>query len=293
MGRPRTLKRIIADRFDSVHCTARLVLVAVIVLLTGCKEVLFSDLDELEANQMVAVLQAADVASTRRVNADGRYELLVEAAHIGASVLLLQNEGLPKQKFSTLGEIFADTGIVGTPFEERARFMHALNQELASTISAIDGVREARVHIVLPEQSRFDRAGKEASAAVAIYYRSDFEAQNIVPTVKTLMAHSVPELSYDDVAVSLFSASGAQLMISPQQSIGAVEASSGSMVRRGLTLQSSLTNPATLMSYAVLAAALVALATMLGKLRRHFARSSGAEAGGIVERDEYETGAKS
>lgn len=288
------MREIVTDQRSSARGIVSFVLVAAILLLTGCKEVLFSDLDELEANQMVAVLQAADVASTRRVNADGRYELLVEKAHIGASVLLLQNEGLPKQKFSTLGEIFADTGIVGTPFEERARFMHALNQELASTISAIDGVREARVHIVLPEQSRFDRAGKEASAAVAIYYRSDFEAQNIVPTVKTLLAHSVPELSYDDVAVSLFSASGAQLMVNSQQSMGAVEASPGT-IRRGVTLQSSLTNPATLISYAALAAALVAFANLLNRVRRALLprRGLGPEADEAVVRHRPDMGTKS
>ncbi|MEP3296839.1 MAG: hypothetical protein ABJO27_10235, partial [Pseudoruegeria sp.] len=122
-------------------------------------------------------------------------------------------EGLPRQKFASLGEVFANTGIVGTPFEERARFMHAMNQEMANTISAIDGVREARVHVVLPESARFDREGKRASAAVAIYYNEMFDAQRIIPTVKTMMAHSIPELNYNDVAVSFFAVGGAQLQL--------------------------------------------------------------------------------
>jgi len=167
---------------------------------------------------MVAVLQAADVAANRSKDADGMYAILVEKTQIGAAVLLLQNEGLPRKKFANLGEIFADTGIVGTPFEERARFMHALNQELAMTISSIDGVREARVHVVLPESARFDREGKVATAAVAIYHHNDFDAQAIVPTVKTMMAHSVPELNYEEVAVSLFAAGGARLQIAPASS---------------------------------------------------------------------------
>lgn len=197
---------------------ATICLLTAFVALAGCKEVLYSNLDETEANQMVAVLQAADIDADRSKDADGVYAILVEKTQIGASVLLLQNEGLPRKKFTSLGEIFADTGIVGTPFEERARFMHALNQELADTISAIDGVREARVHIVLPETARFDREGKSASAAVAVYYRNAFDAQTIVPTIKTMMAHSVPELKYDDVAISLFAAGGAQLEISPARS---------------------------------------------------------------------------
>ena len=194
--------------------------------ISGCKEVLYSNLDEMEANQMVAVLQAAEVPSSRNKDVDGMYEILVEEAQIGVAVLLLQEQGLPRQKFVSLGDVFADTGIVGTPFEERARFMHAMNQEMASTISTIDGVREARVHVVLPESARFDREGKNASAAIAIYYNELFDAQKIVPTVKSMMAHSIPELSYDDVAVSLFAVGGAQLQISPANSfIATAEAS--------------------------------------------------------------------
>lgn len=205
-------------------------MLASFLMIAGCKEVLYSNLEEVEANQMVAVLQAADIAADRSKDTDGIYQISVEKNQIGASVLLLQNEGLPRKKFVSLGQIFADTGIVGTPFEERARFMHALNQELADTISSIDGVREARVHIVLPETARFDREGKSASAAVAIYYRSAFDAQTIVPTIKTMMAHSVPELNYDDVAISLFPAGGAQLRISPTPSfVATAEASTPGM----------------------------------------------------------------
>lgn len=204
----------------------RVVLLGACLAIAGCKEVLYSNLDEIEVNQMVAVLQAADVAADRSQDADGFYAIHVEKAQIGAAVLLLQNEGYPRQKFANLGQIFADTGIVGTPFEERARFMHALNEELAMTISSIDGVREARVHIVLPEAARFDREGKVATAAVAIYHQEGFDAQTIVPTVKTMMAHSVPELTYDQVSVSLFAAGGARLQISPARSfIATAEAS--------------------------------------------------------------------
>ena len=206
-------------------CLRIFIILFTLVSLSGCKEVLYSNLDEREVNQMVAVLQAADVPSSRKMNTDGLYDILVEKNQIGASVLLLQNEGLPRQKFADLGEVFQDKGIVGTPFQERARFMYALNQELSSTIANIDGVQEARVHIVLPETQRFDRSEQNATAAVAIYYQSGFDAQTIVPTVKNMLAHAVPDLSYDGVSVSLFDVGGAQLMVKPSRLSGAAEAS--------------------------------------------------------------------
>lgn len=195
------------------------------LILAGCKEALYTQLHEVEVNQMVAVLQAAEMSVSRRIDGDGFYSLMVEGDQVGPAVLLLQKEGLPRQKFSTLGEIFPDDGIVGTPFQERARFMHALNQELSETISHIEGVREARVHVVLPEPERFDREAKPASTAVAVYHHADFDAAKIVPTIKTLVAHSVPELVYEQVSVSLFEAPGAQLQINELGSAGAADAS--------------------------------------------------------------------
>jgi type III secretion protein J len=253
---------------------ARFALLFCALAVTGCKEVLYSNLDEIEANQMVAVLQAAEVSSGRKKNVDGMYEILVEGSQIGVAVLLLQDQGLPRKKFVTLGEVFADTGIVGTPFEERARFMHAMNQEMASTISAIDGVREARVHVVLPESARFDRDGKSASAAIAIYYNEVFDAQKIVPTVKTMMAHSIPELNYDNVAVSLFPVGGAQLQVSPARSfIQTAEASvlptSSSSIPLTLNIEKK-----SILSFILLAAIgmIIALSLMIAIRQKNKAR---------------------
>ncbi|MEP2783352.1 MAG: type III secretion inner membrane ring lipoprotein SctJ [Pseudoruegeria sp.] len=257
---------------------AQILLFVCALTVAGCKEVLYSNLDEMEVNQMVAVLQAAEVPTSRNKDVDGMYEILVETAQIGVAVLLLQEEGLPRQKFASLGEIFADTGIVGTPFEERARFMHAMNQEMASTISAIDGVREARVHVVLPESARFDREGKRASAAVAIYYNEVFDAQQIVPTVKTMMAHSVPELNYDDVAVSLFAVGGAQLHIPPTNSfISMAEASP--LRTSNLTVMSRQVgwNPMSILTATLIAIIALIIATSLFRARRQHNKNSGAK----------------
>lgn len=223
------------------------------LILSGCKEVLFSNLDQVEVNQMVTVLQAAGLPSSRNQAADGTYELLVDSSQIGVAVLLLQEEGLPRANYLDLGEVFADTGIVGTPFEERARFMHALNQEFSQTISEIDGVQSARVHVVLPQAERFDRSEQEASAVVAIYHQSEFDALTIVPTVKTMMAHGVPDLNYDNVAVSLFPIGGATLQVRQNSGIiSSVEASPVTEANLSLPMERG-GNLATLLFFGLLA----------------------------------------
>lgn len=207
-----------------------------LLFLCGCKEVLFSNLHENEVNQMVAILDAAGMSSSRRSNSDGNYDLLVEASHVGVASLLLQGEGLPRPKFTSLGEVFADDGIVDTPFQERARFVHALNQELSATISTIMGVREARVHVVLPEVRQFDRTDRVGSAAIAIFYESGFNASDTVPTIKNLVAHSVPDLTYERVAVSLFEASGVVLHPAQNSFPGTAAASVPELAQGVLTI---------------------------------------------------------
>ena len=186
----------------------RLLCLVALLWLVGCKEVLYSDLPEGQANDMVEVLAAAGIEASRERDKSNVYTVLVDEAHIAAAITILKNNGLPRESFQTLGDVFSAEGIVGTPFEERARFIHAMNQELSYTISDIAGVRRARVHVMLPEQTRFRTVEDPARASVIIHVERDFEAEEFVPTIKNLVVHSVANLEYEDVAVAVFPAGG-------------------------------------------------------------------------------------
>src|SRR5207253_392127 len=67
------------------------------------------------------------------------------------SIAILKEAGLPKQEFQTMGQVFKKDGLVSSPMQERAQMIFALSQELSRTVSEIDGVLSARVHLVLPE----------------------------------------------------------------------------------------------------------------------------------------------
>lgn len=175
-----------------------------IILFGGCKEVLYSDLIETQANEMVAVLAAAGITTQRERDKNGIYSVLVDAENVAVAITLLRKEGLPREVFDNLGTVFAADGIVGTPFEERARFIYAMNEELSRTISGIDGVREARVHIVLPREERFADKLRAASASVTVQVEEAFDSTGFVSRIRTMVSHSVDTLEYDQVAVILF-----------------------------------------------------------------------------------------
>ena len=79
----------------------------------------------------------------------------------------------------------------------------ALSQELSRTVSEIDGVLSARVHLVLPENDPLRQQLVPSSASVFIRHRSDAAVGNLVPQVKMLVANGVAGLSYDKVSVIL------------------------------------------------------------------------------------------
>lgn len=198
-----------------IHHPRRYALIGACCLtLAGCKEVLFSELGETEANEMVAVLAAAGVEASRARDKDNVYSISVEADSVATATTLLRQQGYPRPKFETLGDVFGAEGIVGTPFEQHVRYIHAMNEELSRTVTAISGVQSARVFITAPPKDRYAREAPPASASITINYEADFDAEASVSKIKTVVAHSVPNLDYDDVAVALFSGSGPAVQVS-------------------------------------------------------------------------------
>lgn len=182
---------------------ARIAFVGLVVGLSACKEPLYTGLNERDANMMIMILDKHQVAATRQKDADGKYSLNVEASLTAKAVRALAAEGYPKKEYQSLGDIFNNEGLVKTPFEQRARFIHAINQELSHSLSDIDGIVKARVHVMIPETTRFGEERQEPSAAVFIMHDRNKELDVLTPKIKQLVAHSVAGVKYENVSVVL------------------------------------------------------------------------------------------
>jgi len=183
-------------------------IVACLVLFgSGCAKVqLFSDLDENEANDMMALLLTTKVECTKSAGAEGKWMLSVAQADFAKAVQTLQSSGYPKEHFAGLGESFKKSGLISSPTEERIRFMHALAQDLSSTISRIDGVVVARVHIVLPDNNPFAEKVKPSSAAVFIKHRPSTNLDLQMPEIKQLVQSSIEGLEFENVSIVMIPA---------------------------------------------------------------------------------------
>ena len=185
---------------------ARLLLLSAMITLSGCKTDLYTGLSEIEANEMLSILIDHGIQSEKFLNKDGLHNIQVDEQDLSESVQLLKRMGYPKQKFKSMGEIFVKDGMISSPQEESARLNFALSQELSSTISLIDGVVSARVHVVLPEKDSYGNESVKAAASVFIKHTDKLMVENVVPKVKSLVSNSVEKLEYDQVSVSLFDA---------------------------------------------------------------------------------------
>jgi type III secretion protein J len=194
-----------------------------LTLLSGCGKVpLFSELSENEANEMMAILLQRDIACTKAAAKEGRWTLKVAQADFSHAVELLKAQGYPRDTFVKLGDVFQKSGLVSSPTEERIRYMYALSQELAETLMRIDGVLNARVHIVIPNNDPLAAKITPSSAAVFIRYRSGFDLESLTPQLKNLVMRSIEGLNYDNVSLVLVPAAAGAALTNPARSGGAL-----------------------------------------------------------------------
>jgi type III secretion protein J len=175
-------------------------------LLAGCDKetTLHSGLEERQANLVMAALIDAGISCHKAPGEEGTWNVMVSEQKFADAVNLLEQKGLPRRAHNGVGEVFKKTGMISSPSEERIRFMDALAQDIARTISMIDGVVDARVHVVLPENDPFARNALPSSAAVAIRSRWDADIADIVPSVKGLVKNAIEGLQPEKIMVTIF-----------------------------------------------------------------------------------------
>ncbi len=128
--------------------------------------------------------------------------VMVPAGKVNELRLKLAGEGLPRGA-GTGFELLEKKSSFGTSqLIEQARYQRAIEGEIARSVTSIQNIRSARVHLALPKQSAFVRKRKKASASVVVsLYSGRALTKGQVEAIVHLVASSVPLLESGNVTV--------------------------------------------------------------------------------------------
>ncbi|MEZ9708827.1 flagellar basal-body MS-ring/collar protein FliF [Vibrio breoganii] len=130
-------------------------------------------------------------------------QILVRENHVSRTRLLLAQKGLKEQLPSGFDQLVDSKSLGESQFMENARYLNALEGELARSISSLEQVTTARVHLAIPKNSLFARGNEsrpKASVIVNLKSGTDLKGAQ-VDAIINLVSGAVIKLKETDVSV--------------------------------------------------------------------------------------------
>lgn len=161
-------------------------------------QLLYGRLDPKDAADISAALDAASVPY--EVSAGGT-AIRVPRSQVHRVRMDLASKGLPTG--GSVGFEIFDRGNFGvSDFVQRTNYLRAIQGELSRTISELDGVRSARVMVVMPENRLLvTDSTRRSTASVLVDTGGSRLPMDAVNSIRSLVANAVEGLRLSDVVV--------------------------------------------------------------------------------------------
>jgi flagellar M-ring protein FliF len=160
---------------------------------------LYASMAEKEVSEVLDSLNKLNV--DYKLDA-GSGSVLVPAGRLDELRLKLAGQGLPRGSGTGFELLEKESNFGTSQLVEQARYQRAIEGEIARSITSIQHVRSARVHLALPKQSAFVRKRKKASASVVVKLYSGRQLdKGQVEAIVHLVASSVPQLESSNVTL--------------------------------------------------------------------------------------------
>lgn len=155
----------------------------------------------LEAADAAAVTDHLEAAGVPYQLTGGGSTVLVPKDAVQQQRLDVAAAGLPAGKTQGGWAAFDEKGLTSSSFQQQVAYQRGLEATLASSLTEIDGVRSAQVHLALPEKRLFTEDAEAARASVLIDSGSTLP-DDTVDAITHLVASAVPGLAPGDVSVT-------------------------------------------------------------------------------------------
>lgn len=162
-------------------------------------DLLYKDLSAEDSSAVAAKLEELKIKY--EISPDGG-TVKVPDKEVGRARMLLAQDGLPNG--GSLGyELFDKQSSFGTTsFVQNITQVRALEGELARTISSLEQIKSARVHLVLPQRELFSRENHPASASVFLRLKGATQLDNEqILGIQAIVANAVPDLKPKSVSI--------------------------------------------------------------------------------------------
>lgn len=166
----------------------------------GANATLYSGLGLKDAANIAATLKSAHIRY--RVGEQG-HSILVAQPELDAARLLLARHDLPAGTSQGFAIFDHQNPLTGSDFLDQIDETRAIDGELERTIELIQGIRAARVQVVLPRREDFSLRTEPARASVMLSLAGAAPIdRESVDAILNLVASAVPELKPGNISIA-------------------------------------------------------------------------------------------
>lgn len=175
-----------------------------IVLYMSIQAPIYRPMDyQINSKNMSAIVDTLDKAGINYKINERDNLLYVAADDYQTAKLKLSAAGIAKDDSFNYAYLNDQSNIISSQFVENARYLRALESDLAKTIDSIEGVSAARVHIAVPQNSVFADENGRTTASIMLNVAPGFSSdREKIRSIIQIVAASVPGLDPKDVAIT-------------------------------------------------------------------------------------------
>jgi len=239
--------------------------VSLAMLLAGCAVPVAAGLEEGDANRVVVALdqQGIDAAKEADPTVEGHFRVLVPRDDASRALATMADEQLPRVKSHGLLDAVDRGQLVPSQAAEHAQLIAGLSGELERTLSGVEGVLAARVHLNVPPRDGLSLGPPPKTTASVLVEHRGSTPPLAVESVQRLVAGGAPGLLPADVVV-VFIAHPARASSARSEvgHVGPIAVARGSMTTLKIALAGLV------LAILALAAATLALYAKVGRIKR-------------------------
>ncbi|TBR43179.1 flagellar basal body M-ring protein FliF [Marinomonas agarivorans] len=158
-----------------------------------------SSITDYNADQIVEVLSINNIPFKLDEQTGA---LLVESEFYHQARLKLAGSGIVNDTIVGMEIMDQDQGLGSSQFAENTRYKRGLEGELSRTISSLQSIKSARVHLAIPKESVFVRDTRKPSASVFLeMYPGRRLDKSQVDAILNLVSSSISQMDPKDVTI--------------------------------------------------------------------------------------------